>query len=74
MSPSFGYCYRRVKDSNIIDGYLVPGYDPLHTFSRKYITDEVIDFMKEKGNGIAALHCRRDEYLAEEILLDKKAS
>ncbi|MCC8114116.1 MAG: DUF3791 domain-containing protein [Bacteroidales bacterium] len=53
--------YRRVKDSNIIDGYLVPGYDPLHTFSREYITDEVIDFMKKKGNGIAVLHCCTDE-------------
>ncbi|MCD8386499.1 MAG: DUF3791 domain-containing protein [Bacteroidales bacterium] len=41
--------YRRLKDSNIIDGYLVPGYDPLHTFSREYFTDDVIDFMKEKG-------------------------
>lgn len=41
--------YQRLKDSGIIDGYLVPCYDSLHTFSRDYFTNDVIDFMKEKG-------------------------
>lgn len=41
--------YRMLKDSNILDGYIVASYDVLHTFSPQYITDDIIDMMKYKG-------------------------
>lgn len=41
--------YRRLKISGIIDDYIVPGYDVLHTLGRSYIVDDITDFMKRKG-------------------------
>ena len=29
--------FARLKKANLIDDYIVPGYDVLHTFSRHYI-------------------------------------
>jgi len=41
--------YKMMKEKNIINDYIVGCYDALHTFSRDYATDEVIDYMKYKG-------------------------
>lgn len=41
--------YSRLKAADIIEGYIVPGYDVLHTFSRSYLVDDITDFMKAKG-------------------------
>lgn len=41
--------YNRLKAADIINGYIIPGYDVLHTFSRSYLVDDITDFMKEKG-------------------------
>ncbi|MCF0125435.1 MAG: DUF3791 domain-containing protein [Clostridia bacterium] len=41
--------YAILKDADIISGYIVPAYDALHTFSKQYIVDDVIELMKEKG-------------------------
>ncbi len=41
--------YRLLKQSNLIDGYLVPAYDVLHTFGRQYLVNELLDVMEEKG-------------------------
>lgn len=41
--------YRKLKDSGILYGYIVPSYDVLHTFGSRYVTDDIIDYMKEKG-------------------------
>lgn len=35
--------------SNILKGYIVPGYDVLHTQSREYIVNDLLEVMKEKG-------------------------
>lgn len=35
--------------SNILNGYIIPEYETLHTQSREYIIDELLDVMKEKG-------------------------
>ena len=37
------------KKSDILNEYIVPCYDSLHTQSREYIVDDIISFMKEKG-------------------------
>lgn len=41
--------YDRLKNSGILDGYIVKGYESLHTFGGDYIADDLIDYMKEKG-------------------------
>ena len=41
--------YEKLKRSGILDGYIVPSYDVLHTFSRSYIVSDLTTFMKEKG-------------------------
>lgn len=41
--------YKLFQQSGVISGYLVPGYDVLHTFGRQYLVDDVLDFLREKG-------------------------
>ncbi len=41
--------YRRLKESGILYGYIVPSYDVLHTFSSRYLMEYLTDYMKEKG-------------------------
>lgn len=41
--------YARLKKANLINDYIVPGYDVLHTFSRHYIVEDITDMMKRKG-------------------------
>lgn len=40
--------YRRMSESGIISDYIVPCYDVLHTFSREYIVEDLIDLMEKK--------------------------
>ena len=41
--------YDKLKESNILEGYIVKAYNVLHTFSSDYIADDLIGYMKEKG-------------------------
>lgn len=41
--------YDRLKQSGILYGYIVPSYDVLHTFGSRYLMEDLIDFMKQKG-------------------------
>ncbi|MGI5948395.1 MAG: DUF3791 domain-containing protein [Lachnospiraceae bacterium] len=37
------------EKSDILNGYIVPEYEVLHTQSREYIVSELLDVMKERG-------------------------
>lgn len=37
------------EDSDILYGYIVPEYEILHTQSKDYIVDEILDVMRERG-------------------------
>ena len=37
------------KDTDILDSYIIPCYEPLHTQSKNYIINELIEVLKEKG-------------------------
>ena len=37
------------KDSKILDEYIVPNYEMLHTQDKEYIVNDIIDYMKECG-------------------------
>ena len=41
--------YKRLKTSGILYGYIVPSYDVLHTFSSRYLMEDLTEYMKEKG-------------------------
>ena len=37
------------EKSDILNGYIVPEYEVLHTQGREYIVDDLLDVMKERG-------------------------
>ena len=37
------------EKSDILHGYIVPEYEMLHTQSRDYIVDDILDLMRERG-------------------------
>ena len=41
--------YHRMSKGGIISDYIVPCYDVLHTFSREYIVEDLVDLMNKKG-------------------------
>ena len=41
--------FRRLMKSGILYDYIVPSYDVLHTFSSRYLVEDLTDYMKEKG-------------------------
>lgn len=41
--------YKRLKNSGILYGYIVPSYDVLHTFGLRYLMEDLTDYMREKG-------------------------
>ena len=40
------------EQSNILNGYIIPEYEMLHTQSSEYIIDDIIEVMKERGVAI----------------------
>ena len=41
--------YHLMQDADIINGYIVPCYEVLHTFSKEYIVEDLVSFMQKKG-------------------------
>ncbi len=41
--------FARMQRTDMINNYLIPCYDKLHTESREHITDNVIAYLKERG-------------------------
>lgn len=37
------------EKSNILNGYIIPCYDVLHSQSKEYIIEDIISLMKKKG-------------------------
>ena len=41
--------YLKLKDSGILENYIVKGYEVLHTYGKEYLMDDLITYMQEKG-------------------------
>ncbi len=41
--------YIKLKESGILNDYIIKGYDVLHTFGKEYLMNDLIDYMQEKG-------------------------
>ena len=37
------------EKSDILDSYIIPCYDALHTQGKNYIVNDILDYMKERG-------------------------
>lgn len=37
------------EQTDILNEYIIPGYEVLHTQSKEYIVNDIIDIMKERG-------------------------
>ena len=48
LNSSAGDVYRRLKQSGILTDYIIPSYDVLHTFSKEYLLEDLIEYMREK--------------------------
>ncbi|MCL2754306.1 MAG: DUF3791 domain-containing protein [Oscillospiraceae bacterium] len=49
LNKSGAEVYALLKvNSTILDDYIVPNYDTLHTQGKEYIVDDIIEFMQEK--------------------------
>lgn len=44
--------YKKLHSAGIINDYLSPAYDVLHTFSLEYVAEDVINLMENKGLAI----------------------
>ncbi|MBQ4359896.1 MAG: DUF3791 domain-containing protein [Proteobacteria bacterium] len=43
------WVYRILKESGILDDYLIPCYDVLHTQGNAYLIEDISDYLREKG-------------------------
>jgi hypothetical protein len=41
--------YQILSDSNILDGYIFPCYDTLHTLGAQYLVDDLTDLARTRG-------------------------
>ena len=45
-----GEIYRLLTEkSDILDNYIIPCYDALHTQGKEYIINDIVEYMKEKA-------------------------
>lgn len=49
LNKSAKEVYHAMRNAGIIDGYIVPCYDVLHSFSQEYIVDDLVSLMRQKG-------------------------
>lgn len=46
---SYSTVYQVLNETGILDSYIVPCYDVLHTQGRQYLVEDITEFVKEKG-------------------------
>lgn len=47
-NPADIYCLL-TKSTNLLNEYIIPFYEPLHSQSKDYIINELIEILQEKG-------------------------
>jgi hypothetical protein len=47
ISPSS--VYKVLSKANVIDGYILPCYDTLHTLGSRYLVEDITELMHERG-------------------------
>ena len=49
LNMSASKVFQMLRSTNILNGYMIPCYDVLHTFSKEYIMDVLINLLKRRG-------------------------
>nr|WP_295394217.1 DUF3791 domain-containing protein [uncultured Prevotella sp.] len=49
LNMSASKVFKMLRSTNILNGYMIPCYDVLHTFSKEYIMDDLINLLKKRG-------------------------
>ena len=49
LNMSASKVYKMLRSTAILNGYMIPCYDVLHTFGKEYIVDDLISLLKKRG-------------------------
>ena len=49
LNISASKAYKMLRSTDILNGYMIPCYDVLHTFGKEYIMDDLINLLKKRG-------------------------
>jgi hypothetical protein len=49
LHKSASQVYSALRSSGVLNDYIVPCYDVLHTFSKDYLVEELTEVLKERG-------------------------
>lgn len=49
LNMSASKVYKMLRSTDILNGYMIPYYDVLHTFGKEYIMDDLINLLKKRG-------------------------
>lgn len=49
LNISASKVYKMLRSTDILNGYMIPCYDVLHTFGKEYIMDDLINLLKKRG-------------------------
>ncbi|MFI3214031.1 MAG: DUF3791 domain-containing protein [Eubacteriales bacterium] len=44
--------YKILNSTGILDDYVIPCYDTLHTLGKEYLVEDITEFVREKGVSI----------------------
>ena len=49
LNMSASKVYKMLRSTDILNGYMIPCYDVLHTLSKECIIDDLINLLKKRG-------------------------
>ncbi len=49
LHKSASQVYNDLRSSGVLNDYIVPCYDVLHTFSKDYLVEELTEVLRERG-------------------------
>lgn len=49
LNMSASEVYGALRTSGVLNDYIIPCYDVLHTFGKEYLMEDLIDLLKKRG-------------------------
>ncbi len=49
LNKNASQVYESLRSSGVLSDYIIPCYDVLHTFGKEYLTNELIEVLKERN-------------------------
>ena len=57
--------YKILNSTGILDNYIIPCYDMLHTQGKEYLVDDITEYAREKGVSVCNIKMIEKESLSE---------